>query len=215
MIKFKSGIIFMFVLIEQSTQFSISSEVYTELPSSSSLSSPTTSTSSYSPLTASNQTGCNFKTFGQCFQLRPNAFGTCAIEQALNNIDCFIASNDTWHLNEFIAVKKNDDWQSPASTQNEIESRQEQTPIQMVLSKLNDLFTSRSIEFSLPRIVDLIPEGRVSSGFDYTGLGFGGKKKSEDHIFFIFFSSNDSHLHLCSPSGRIFTRKKKLSSNFI
>lgn len=185
MIKLKSGIIFLLALIEQSTQFSISSEVYSELPSS--------TASSYSPLTTaatpqttslSKQTGCNFKTIGQCFRLRPNELSTCAFEHALNNMDCLIASNKTWRLNEFITVKKNDDWQPHT----DIESRQEQTPVQMALSKFNDLVSSRSIQFSLPRISDLLPEGRVKSGFDYGGLsGFAGPghKRSEDQIFFL------------------------------
>lgn len=181
----------MFVLIEQSTQFSISSEVYSELPSSTSSSSfsplPTTTTTS----SQSNQTGCNFKTIGQCFRLRPNELGTCAIEHAMNNMNCLIASNETWHFNDFITVKKNDEWQPPSSPSphTEIESRQEQTSIQMALSKFNDLVSSRSIQFSLPRIFDLLPEGRVKSGFDYAGLsGFAGKKKSEDQIFFFIFN---------------------------
>lgn len=187
MIKLKSGIIFLFVLIEQSTQFSISSEVYSELPSS--------TTSSYSPLTTtsspslSSQTGCNFKTIGQCFRLRANELGTCAMEHALNNMDCLIASNETWRLNDFITVKKNDEWQPPSSSNTEIESRQEQTPVQMALSKVNDLISSRSIQFSLPGIFDLLPEGRVKSGFDYAGLsGFAGNKRSEDPTFFFKFS---------------------------
>lgn len=187
MIKLKSGIIFLFVLIEQSTQFSISSEVYSELPlstTSSSFSPLTTTTTTSSP-SLSSQTGCNFKTIGQCFRLRPNELGTCAIEHALNNMDCLIASNETWRLNDFITVKKNDEWQPPSPSNTEIESRQEQTPVQMALSKVNDLISSRSIEFSLPRIFDLLPEGRVKSGFDYAGLsGFAGNKRSEDPIFF-------------------------------
>lgn len=188
MIKLKSGIIFLLALIEQSTQFSISSEVYSELPSS--------TASSYSPLTTpsspsssstslSKQTGCNFKTIGQCFRLRPNELGSCAVEHALNNMDCLIASNETWRLNDFITLKKNDAWQS---SNTEIESRQEQSTVQMALSKFNDLVSSRSIQFSLPQIFDLLPEGRVKSGFDYGGLsGFAGPghKRSEDPEFFF------------------------------
>lgn len=200
MIKLKSGIILLFVLIEQSTQFSISSEVYSELPSSTASTSsslfsplaPTTPSSSSSSSTSSslsNQTGCNFKTIGQCFRLRPNELGTCAMEHALNNMDCLIASNETWRLTDFITVKKNDEWQPQLSSvsSTEIESRQEQTPVQMAINKFNDLVSSRSIQFSLPRIFDLLPEGRVKSGFDYAGLtGFGGNKRSEDPIFFFF-----------------------------
>lgn len=193
MIKLKSGIIFLFVLIEQSTQFSVSSEVYSELPSSISSSYSPLATTTPSSSTLSNRTGCNFKTIGQCFRLRPNELGTCAMEHALNNMDCLIASNETWRLNDFITVKKNDEWQSSSPSSTEIESRQEQTPVQMALNKVNDLVSSRSIQFSLPRIFDLLPEGRVKSGFDYAGLsGFAGNKKSEDP-----YNLNSIHFCIC------------------
>lgn len=166
MIVLKCGIFLMCVLIEQSTQFSISSEVHSELPSS-------------------NQTGCSFKTIGQCFRLRPHDLGTCALEHAMNNMDCFIASNKTWHFNEFIVLKKNVDWQP-----SEIEARQHQTLFEMVLSKFYDLIASRSIQFSLPQDNELTPEGRVKSGFDYGGLvcfANSGKIKSEDQNFVLLF----------------------------
>lgn len=163
MIVLKSGIFLMCVLIEQSTQFSISSEVHSELPSS-------------------DQTGCSFKTIGQCFRSRPHDLGTCTLEHAMNNVDCFIASNKTWHFNDFIALKKNVDWQPT-----EIEARQHQTLLEIVLSKFHDLIASRSIQFTLPQDNELTAEGRVKSGFDYGGLvGFAnsGKNKSEDQNFF-------------------------------
>lgn len=149
----------MFVLIEQSTQFSISSEMNSELPPL------TTSISSAS--SSSNQSGC-LKTIGQCLRLMPNDFTTCAFEHAANNIDCLIASNTTWHLNEFISLRKNDDWIPPM----EIEARQDQTPFEMMLSKLSDLVASRTIQFSMPQD-ELAAEGRVKSavsGFDFSGL---------------------------------------------
>lgn len=158
----KSGIIFMFVLIEQSTQFSISSEMNSELSSS------------------SDQTGC-LKTIGQCLRLKPNDLPACAIEHAVNNIDCIIASNKTWHFNEFIALKRNDEWK-----RNDAEGRQDQSLFETLLSKLSDLIASRTIQFSIPQD-ELQAEGRVKSGFDYSGLtnfvgtGFGpGKKKQSD-----------------------------------
>lgn len=164
MIALKSGILLMFVLIEQSTPFSISSEVHSELPSS------------------TNETGCSFKTIGQCLRLRPHELGTCAIEHTLNNMDCFIASNRTWHINDYIALRKNEDWQPT-----EMHARQDQSTFEMVAGKLQDLITSRSIQFTLPENDELTPEGRVKSGFDYGGLvGFAnsGKQKSEDQNIF-------------------------------
>ncbi|XP_055299419.1 uncharacterized protein LOC129566995 [Sitodiplosis mosellana] len=178
---FKSGIFLMFVFIEQSTQFSISSEVDSELPLSSSTSSSSTSSSSSNH----NQTGC-LKTIGQCFRQRPNELVACGLEHAMNNIDCFIASNNTWQFNEFISLKKNADWKP-----SEIEARHDQTMFESVLSKLSDLIASRSIQFSVPTQNELLAaEGRVKSGFDFdltkfggSGIGFGpeGRKKKFKH----------------------------------
>lgn len=163
MIVLKSAIFLMFVLIEQSTQLSMPSKVNSELPSS-------------------KQNGCTFKTFGQCLRLRSDDLGTCAIENALNNIDCFIAGNKTWHVNEFIALKKNYDWQPT-----EIQARGDQTLFEMAASKIKDLIESRSVQFLLPEMDELTPEGRVKSGFDYGELGGSAssdtKEKSEDQNF--------------------------------
>lgn len=186
---FKSGMIFMFVLIEQSTQFSISSEMNSELPPL---------TTSISSATSSNQSGC-LKTIGQCLRLMPNDLTTCAFEHAVNNIECLIASNATWHLNEFVSLKKNDDWKPSM----EIEARQDQTLFETMLSKLGDFVASRTIQFSMPQ--DELPaEGRVKSavsGFDFSGLtnyvgskfgtGIGPGKKQSDFrkpLHFIRFS---------------------------
>ena len=180
---FKSGIFLMFVFVEQSAQFSISSEVDSELPLSSSTSSSLTPTSPSSSSSNHNQTGC-LKTIGQCFRQRPNELVACGLEHAINNIDCFIASNNTWQFNEFIALKKNADWKP-----SEIEARHDQTIFESVLSKLSDLIASRSIQFSIPPQDDelLTAEGRVKSGFDFDltnyvgGGGIGpGKKKQSD-----------------------------------
>lgn len=164
---FKSGIFLIFVLIEQSTQFSISSEMNSESPPS------------------SNQTGC-LKTIGQCLRLMPNELSSCAFEHAVNNIDCIIASNKTWHFNEFIVLKKNDEWK-----QNDVEARHDRSLFETLLSKLSDLIASRSIQFSIPQD-ELSAEGRVKSGFDYSGLtsfvgnGFGPGKKQSDFQYKIY-----------------------------
>lgn len=199
---FKSGIFLMFVLsIEQSTQFSISSEMNSELPLYATTTTTTTVPSTaiaettLSPSPSNQQTGC-LKTIGQCFRQRPNDLVECGLEHAINNIDCFIASNKTWHVNEFIALKKNADWKP-----NEIEARQDQTMFESVLNKLSDLVASRSIQFSIPQDEVLAAEGRVKSGFDFAGLqkfgtgyGYGGvgpgKKQSDfQSIFLVILNS--------------------------
>lgn len=174
---FKSGIILMVVFIEQSTQFSISSELNSELASS-----PLT-TAFTSPSTP-NRTGC-FKTIGLCFKMKPNEMATCALERAMNSMNCLIETNRTWQFNQFISLKKNDDWQPT-----EIEARQDQTLFESVLSKLSDLVASRSVQFSMP-LSELAQswDARVKSGFDFSALDIGGGlgahgesgKKKSDH----------------------------------
>lgn len=160
MTAFKSGIFLMFIFIEQSTQLSISSALDSEQ--------------------SSNQTGC-LKTIGQCLRLRPNDLPACAIEHALNNMECLIASNKTWHINEFVSLKKNDEWKPT-----QVEARQDQSLIESAITKVSDLIASRSIQLSMPQ-GDLSAEGRVKSGFDFAALnsygGLGGKKS--DHKLFI------------------------------
>lgn len=185
---FKSGIILMVVFIEQSTQFSISSELNSGLASS-----PLTTAFTSSPSTP-NRTGC-FKTIGQCFKMKPNEMATCALERAMNSMNCLIETNRTWQFNQFISLKKNDDWQPT-----EIEARQDQTLFESVLSKLKDLIASRSVQFSMP-LSELAQswDARVKSGFDFSALDIGGGlgahgesgKKKSDHFHLIFMKKKN------------------------
>lgn len=179
----KSGLILVLMFIEQSTQFSILNETNSELPFGTTASQ-------------SNQTGC-LKTIGQCFRHRPNEFVECAFEHAINNIDCIIASNKTWYVNEFMSVKKNDNWQPT-----DIEARHDQSFFESVLSKLSDLIASRSIQFSIPQSDDdSIAKGRVKSGFDFFslanfgGAGNGAGKKQSDFRSNFFFQTS---LHIAT-----------------
>lgn len=79
----------------------------------------------------------------------------CAIERTLTNMDCAIASNTTWRFNDYISFKKNLDWRPI-----DIERRTEPNMLATFLDKLLDLFTSRSIQFTLPDS-DVTPEGRT------------------------------------------------------
>lgn len=180
---FKRGIIILLVFLELSTQISISQN---EINSESALPLPP-------PITSTNQTGC-FKTIGQCFRQSPKALAQCAFEHAINNMDCFIASNSTWQLNEYISLKKNTDWKPI-----ELEARQHQTLFEMVFKKFSDLIASRSIQFNIPNDDDDVDdnnsgtsiEERKKSGFagfnGFSDFGGSGKKKS-DQTFNSFFS---------------------------
>lgn len=176
---FKSGIILLLlVFIKQSTQISISSET----------SSSEVSTSEMPSL---NQTGC-LKTIGQCLRSQPQSLITCAVENTLNNLDCAIASNSTWQLNNFISLKKNSDWKPI-----EFEGRSDESITDTVMNKVSNLIASRSIQFNIPE-----EEEEDSSAEDRTKLGsfgglsnFGGsgKKKSEREIYlFLLFDGEKS-----------------------
>lgn len=164
MLIFTSGI-FLLVLVEQSTQISFSNAMNSEMPSS-------------STANGTHQAGC-IKTIGPCFQYKPNAMAACTIERTLRNMDCAIASNATWRFNEYISFKKNLDWQPI-----EPERRDEPELLSAFLHKLLSLFTSRSIQFTLPDN-DLTPEGRMKTfGFSnlnaFTDLsGPVGKRQSD------------------------------------
>lgn len=160
---FKSGIIVLLMLLKPSTQISISNGINSE----------------NRPIETTNRTGC-IKTFGQCLRKSPNALVTCAVERALNNVDCLIASNATWQLNEYILFKKNTDWKPI-----EHEARQQRSMFESVMDKVGDLVSSRSVQFIIPDGDDdvTVVEDRKKPGL----AGFGGlsnfagsgKKKSE------------------------------------
>lgn len=162
MVIFKSGIIVLLMLLKPSTQISISNGINSENP----------------PIETTNRTGC-IKPFGQCFRKSPNALVTCAIERALNNVDCLIASNATWQLNEYISLKKNTDWKPI-----EHEARQQRSMFESIMDKVGDLVTSRSVQFIIPDDDDVTTaEDRkkpVLAGFGgLSNFAGSGKKKSE------------------------------------
>lgn len=159
----KSEIFFLLMLLKPSIQISILYGIHSENP----------------PIETTNQTGC-IKTFGQCLRKSPNALVTCAVERALNNVDCLIASNATWQLNEYISFKKNTDWKPI-----EHEARQQRSIFESAMDKVGDLVASRSVQFIIPDGDDDVTaaEDRKKPGL----AGFGGlsnfagsgKKKSE------------------------------------
>lgn len=163
MLIFKSGIIVFLMLLKSSTQISISNGINSE----------------NQPIETTNRIGC-IKTFGQCLRKSPNALVTCAVERALNNVDCLLASNATWQLNEYISFKKNTDWKPI-----EHEARQQRSMFELVMDKVGDLVASRSVQFIIPDGDDDVTaaEDRKKPGL----AGFGGlsnfagsgKKKSE------------------------------------
>lgn len=190
MLIFSSGMILLLVLVEQSTQISFSNAMHSVMtPSTSPFLSPLPTSSLFSPSSpppssssstanGTHQAGC-IKTYGPCLKHPAKTMATCAIDRTLTNLDCAIASNATWRFNEYITVKKNLDWHPI-----DYERRTEPEILSTFLNKLLDLFTSRSIQFTLPDS-DLSPEGRMKTfGFsDLTSFtdisGPVGKRKSD------------------------------------
>lgn len=189
MLIFKSGLILiiLLMLLGPSTQISVSSETRQHMHSgiqsnetNSNLDSEPHSHPHPHPIT--NQVGC-LKTIGQCFRHSPKELANCAFEHALNNMDCLIVSNTTWHLNEYISFKKNADW-----TQNEVEARQQRSLFETVLNKISDLIASRSVQFSLPSEEERKKAGlTLPSISGLSDFGGSGKKKSDFKFFIIIF----------------------------
>lgn len=169
MLTLKSGIVVLLMLLKPSTQISISNGINSE----------------NSPIEATNRTGC-IKTFGQCLRMGPNALMTCAVERALNNVDCLIASNATWQLNEYISFRKNNDWKPIKH-----EARQQRSMFESVMDKVGDLVASRSVQFMIPDGDDDVTpaEDRKKPGLaglnGLSNFAGSGKKKSEQFPILI------------------------------
>lgn len=164
---FNVGFFIFLVFIHFSSQTSISNNVYGKVQSS-------------------DQTGCS-NSIGFCVKNKRKPILMCAIEQVLDSLDCAIASNATLQLNDFIALKKNPDFEAV-----EFEARSDsESVVASIANKISNLLASRSIQFSFPQNESV--EGRGKTGFsDLTGLnsfGGSGKKKSEHKIYstFLFF----------------------------
>lgn len=123
-------------------------------------------TNSYKPL---NQTKNYWKSLSECFKIPSNRFSHCVYKSSIQTLDTVIDSNETWHFTDYIALKKNFNWQPTR-----LEARELQSPIDFVITKLSDLLTSRSLQFTWPNDHKSDRKGRYSLGgavADSVGVG--------------------------------------------
>lgn len=123
MARLKTKVIFIMFLLEQSIQIATSSE-NSEI--------------------GSDQTGY-VSSIQHCFNKKPKMLAQCMLKHVVLTVEHALASNDTWHLNEYVSLKKNPDWKPV-----EIEAREYQNVFSVILKKLSDLLMSRSLQFSIP-----------------------------------------------------------------
>lgn len=117
-----------------------------------------------------------------CTKKQPKVLASCVLKQSILSIDGAIKSNATWHINDFLSIKKNADWQYPAeliddarpqnhnadgeSGRNRQSSDATKNIYSRFLSKTADLLRSRTLEFSIPPD-DLMQ--RTGRSFEETG----------------------------------------------
>lgn len=97
------------------------------------------------PNKSTNDTTNYWKNLIECIKNPLNKFTNCLYTSSIITLDKIIENNDTWHLTNYIALKKNINWRSTKFVAREIQS-----PIDYVITKITDLLTCRSLQFILP-----------------------------------------------------------------
>lgn len=80
-----------------------------------------------------------------CLNKQTKLITFCVFEQTLHRLDDAISSNETWQMNDYVSLKKNEDWKPTV-----LEARALRTPYGQIMSRVSNLLTSRSLQFSLP-----------------------------------------------------------------
>lgn len=123
-------------------------------------------TSEKNNATQSNNT--YWQSIANCLNKQSKLITFCVFEQSLHRLDDAISSNETWHMNDYVSLKKNEDWKPTV-----LEARAMRTPYGQIMSRVSDLLTSRSLQFSLPTNDDgYHREGRYY-GSGNSGLAMG------------------------------------------
>lgn len=89
--------------------------------------------------------GTYLQSIVHCVRKQSKLLPYCVFKQSLRHLDNAIASNETWQLNGYVSLKKNENWKPIV-----LEARAMRTPYGQILSKVSDLLTSRSLQFTLP-----------------------------------------------------------------
>lgn len=95
-----------------------------------------------------NETQSNatyWQSISSCMNKQSKLLAHCVIKESMNRLDEAITSNETWQLNDYVSLKKNEEWKPIV-----LEARAMRTPYGQIVSRVGDLLTSRSLQFTLP-----------------------------------------------------------------
>lgn len=95
---------------------------------------------------ATQTNGTYWQTIVNCMDKRSKLLTYCVFKQSLRRLDEVIYSNETWQLNSYVSMKKNEGWKPI-----ELEARAMRSPYGQIMSRISDLLTSRSLQFTLPQ----------------------------------------------------------------
>lgn len=125
-----------------------------------------------------------WQTIANCMNKPSKLLTHCVFKQSLHRLDEAISSNDTWQFNRYVSLKKNENWKPIV-----LEGRAMRTPYGQMFSRVSDLLTSRSLQFTLPPIDDGDRrEGRYyGSGGSGSSSSIMGMSFVASIFFFIFY----------------------------
>lgn len=113
---------------------------------------------------ASHTNDTYWLSIANCVNRQSKLLPYCVFKQSLHRLDEAISNNETWQLNSYFSLKKNEDWRPTV-----LEARMMRTPYGQLMSKFSDLVSSRSLQFTMPSDDDAdLREGRY--------YGSGGNK---------------------------------------
>lgn len=148
--------------------------------------------------------GTYWQSIANCVNRHSKLLPYCVFRQSLRRLDDAISSNETWQLNDYVSLKKNEDWKPIV-----LQARAMRTPYGQLLSRVSDLLMSRSLQFTLPPHDDDGSEQREARYFGSSGSGGhgggGGGHDMEMGMSFVTDLLRDLFIDLF-PSGR---KKKK------
>lgn len=103
-----------------------------------------------------------------CTKKQPKVLAYCLLKHSILSMERAIESNNTWHINDFVSMKKNMDWKPVELVQeidnNVVDNASNSTIYNTFLRKATDLLRSRTIEFSIPQGDLSLRSGRALDG---------------------------------------------------
>lgn len=93
--------------------------------------------------------GTYWQTISSCMNRQSKLLAHCVMKESLHRLDEAISSNGTWQLNDYVSLKKNEEWKPIV-----LEARAMRTPYGQIVSRVGDLLTSRSLQFTFPTTDD-------------------------------------------------------------